>query len=135
MQPPGGTDPAAVYEGVRARVDALTAEVAERGAAVVALQAQLAAAAERHGAGMADAERQRQVGPWAFRGVVCYRRCARSCRPVRARRRGDGERGAPASGGCLGTRVCCAAGAARAAGGRCEAPWQDFKEESACAVP
>ena len=63
LQPPGGTDPAAVYEGVRARMDALTAEVAERGAVAAALRAQLAAAAERHGAGMADAERQRQVVP------------------------------------------------------------------------
>jgi len=56
-----GADPASVYEGVRARVAALGAEVAEATEAAEMLRAQLAAAVARHGAGMADAERLRQV--------------------------------------------------------------------------
>ena len=59
-----------MYEGVRARVAALSAEVAERGAEAQALHTQLAAAAERHGTAMADAERRRQVF-FGNSGLLC----------------------------------------------------------------
>ena len=71
-----GADPAAVYEGVRARVAALGAEVAEAVEAAEMLRAQLAAAVARHGAGMADAERMRQVrsptGPNTAHSPSCF---------------------------------------------------------------
>ena len=59
--PAPGADPAAVFEGVRARLAALGAEAARARGDADALRGQLAAAAERHGAAMADAERRRQA--------------------------------------------------------------------------
>jgi hypothetical protein len=50
-----------VFEGVRARLAALGAEAARARGDADALRGQLAAAAERHGAAMADAERMRQA--------------------------------------------------------------------------
>lgn len=83
-------------------MDALTAEVAERGATAAALQAQLAAAAERHGAGMADAERQRQVGSWGSQGLLCCGRCTRSWRPPRSATAGSWVKGYyPTTVGCI----------------------------------
>ncbi len=57
--PAPGADPAAVFEGVRARLAALGAEAARARGDADALRGQLAA--ERHGAAMADAERRRQA--------------------------------------------------------------------------
>ncbi len=59
--PAPGADPAAVFEGVRARLAGLGAEAARARGDANALRGQLAAAAERHGAAMADAERRRQA--------------------------------------------------------------------------